>query len=206
MPHDTDSTPSAGLRTRLTALGAKPHSRMSDLSRYMLDHYEELQALVAEGFAWAAITGLLANEEQLVDKRGKPITAELAKLTWSRTMARRRGVATPRAATRTTVSDVAADEPVDAASNTADRPQAPMASRLEPESSNQSDASFAEGARPPLDIQPARLRGASASTATAAGLPRDSDPPLLSEDEVARRLDDLAKRQGGQKIPLPKPL
>jgi hypothetical protein len=98
MPHDTDSTPSAGLRTRLTALGAKPHSRMSDLSRYMLDHYEELQALVAEGFAWAAITGLLANEEQLVDKRGKPITAELAKLTWSRTMARRRGVATPRAA------------------------------------------------------------------------------------------------------------
>jgi hypothetical protein len=205
MPHDTDSTPSSGLRTRLTALGAKPHSRMSDLSRYMLDHYDELRALVAEGFAWAAITDLLANEEGLVDKRGKPITAALAKLTWSRTMARRRGAVTPRATTRTAVSDVATDEPLDAAGNAADRPCAPVAPRPEPGPSNKGGASFADGARPPFDIQPARLRGAI-TTPSGAALSNESTPSLLSDEEVARRLDDLAKRQGGQKIPLPKPL
>jgi hypothetical protein len=205
MPHDTDSAPSAGLRTRLTALGAKPHSRMSDLSHYMLDHYDELRALVAEGFAWAAITDLLAKEEGLVDKRGKPITAALAKLTWSRTMARRRGTATPRAATRTAVSDVASDERLDPIGNAADRPPTPVAPRPEPGPSNKGDASFADGARPPLDIQPARLRGAI-TTPSGAALSNESTPSLLSDEEVARRLDDLAKRQGGQKIPLPKPL
>jgi hypothetical protein len=90
MPRDRDRGALPPLRDLLTARGAKPHSRMSDLSRYMLDHRDELHDLLAEGFAWADIAALLATEEGLVDKRGQPITAALAKLTWSRTRKRQR--------------------------------------------------------------------------------------------------------------------
>jgi len=205
MSHETDSTLADGLRTRLKARGAKPHSRMSDLSRYMLDHYDELRALLAEGFAWAAIADLLASEEGILDKRGQPITAELAKLTWSRTLARRRGAATRRAVTKSVVSGVAGDGPADATGDTADRQPVPVPSPPVPKASNKGDTPFAEGDRPALDIRPARPRGAITPPVAAAS-PGNSMPSLLSDEEVDRRLDDLARRQGGRKIPLPKPL
>ena len=65
--------------------GAKPHRRMSDLSRYMLDHYDELHALIAvDGYGWADIAGVLSDDEGLTDESGRPVTADVAKLAWSR--------------------------------------------------------------------------------------------------------------------------
>lgn len=73
------------LSARLRARGAKPHSRMSDLSRYILEHYDEIRALVTvDRFAWPDIAALLAEEEGLADDQGRPVSGNAAKLAYSR--------------------------------------------------------------------------------------------------------------------------
>jgi hypothetical protein len=79
----------ARLRERQQARGAKPHSRMSDLSRYLLAHQDELHALInVDGYAWADIAAVLV-EDGLTDEAGRPVTATAAKLAWSRLRRRR---------------------------------------------------------------------------------------------------------------------
>ena len=84
MQHDDAALPPLrSLRDKLQARGAKPHRRMSDLSRYMLAHYDELHALITvDRYGWADIAGVLADEG-LTDGSGRPVTADVAKLAWS---------------------------------------------------------------------------------------------------------------------------
>ena len=184
MPNDTtDVPPAPTLRERLQARGAKPHRRMSDLSRYMIAHHDELHALITvDRYGWADIAALLAEEEGLTDETGKPVTADIAKLTWSRLNRRRHAPVAPGAAA----------------------PSAPAVTPLSlpPAAATNRDAPPADPERPPMTIRPARPRGASARSSPPEQ-PATSTPSLLSEDAVARRLADLADRQGGAKIPPP---
>ncbi len=163
---------------------------MSDLSRYMLENFEEMQALREEGFSWEAIARNL-TKKGLVNREGQPISAELAKLTWSRRFqGRRKKSLAPQA----TASEATACEP-------AARTAPPLSATTE-----KNALPFAEFERPQLDIQPARLRGTPAAPAAHTNSNAVSTPSLLSKEEVDRRLAELAERQGGLKIPLPRVL
>ena len=176
-----------GLRERLQASGAKPHRRMSDLSRYMLDHRDELDVLVrVERYGWADLLGaILADDDTLRDDNGNPITPELAWLTWSRLNRRERGPAGSSKAAPP--SPAAAAEP------------------LTEERSINRDGLAAVPASPSTVIRPARPRGRSPASASAESHARTMIS-LLSDDEVEQRIADLTGRQGGQKIPPPEVL
>lgn len=188
---DVPATPKWTLQAELEASGAKPHSRMSDLSRYMLAHYEELHDLVAvSGYSWEAITQIiLVGKASLADRTGKPVTSTVAKLTWSRINQRRQKGHSPHKAALPALSATAQNGSVS-------EPQTA-------ESSSQiRDGAFAGKAPLRTAIQPARPRGTvpPASPSKEAALSVHS---LLSEDELDRKLADLARRQGGHKIPAP---
>ena len=176
-----------GLRERLQASGAKPHRRMSDLSRYMLDHRDELDVLVrVERYGWAdLLSAILADDDSLRDDNGNPITLELARLTWSRLNRRKRGPA--RSSKAAPSSPAAAAEPL-----------------TEERSTNRDDLA-AVPASPSTAIRPARPRGRSPASASVESR-AETTPSLLSDDEVEQRIADLAGRQGGQKIPPPEVL
>lgn len=209
-PGPTCPAPARSLREALQASGAQPNSRMSALSRYMLDHYNELHALkVVEGYSWQAIAAVLARQAEFAGTPGQPVTAAAAKLAWSRIGRRKRQATAVMATSAPGQEPVAtpghpeshpgpgsAPEPPTAAlpaaipafltSQVCDKPSAPVDLVLP-------------------DIRPARPRGAPFAPAPAQTAAR-STPSLLSEDEVTRRLDELAARQGRPVIPPPEVL
>jgi len=191
----------------LEASGAQPNSRLSALSRYMLDHHDELHALkVVEGYSWQAIAAVLSRQAGVADAAGQPITAAMAKLAWSRISRRKRQAeAVPAASAAKPVA--AADLPVPPGSGTL--PEPPTAA-LPPPSSTLSRSHMSDDLSAPRDfvvpeIRPARPRGLPFAPAPAQTAVR-STPSLLGEDEVGRRIDELAARQGGPKIPPPEVL
>lgn len=205
---------SRSLREELEASGARPNSRLSALSRYMLDHYDELHVLkVVEGYSWQAIAAVLSRQAGVAGASGQPITAAAAKLAWSRISRRRQKAAAasaapaapapgsasaPRPAAATSPGVAAGSGPLPgmAAAASPAPPGAPsLISRL-------GDAPFAGPDLAMPDIRPARPRGAPVGPAPAQEAAR-STPSLLSTEEVERRVADLAARQGGPKLPTP---
>lgn len=202
--------PSRSLREELEASGAQPNSRLSALSRYMLDHHEELHALkVVEGYSWQAIAAVLSRQAGIGGASGQLVTAAAAKLAWSRISRRRQKV---------TAASAAPDAPA-FGSASAPRPAAsiglgvaggpnPLPGLPSAAPSLTSQLGDKISAMPDLampDIRPARPRGVPFAPAPAQTAAR-STPSLLGEDEVGRRIDELAARQGGPKIPPPEVL
>ncbi len=192
---DPDQALSASsLRDELQASGAKPNSRLSDVSRYMLDHYDELHALkVVDGYSWQAIAAVLARRAELNDTLGRPVSVDVAKLAWSRINRRRRGAAMPRAATVSRPAAASAPEP---------RGEGQLSMPLQ---STDRDALPVDPDPAGFTIRPARPLGAT------PGAPRGqthhrSETALLSEEEIDQRVAALAKRQGGARIPPPEVL
>lgn len=202
MQDDLKTGPGWTLQAELEASGAKPHSRMSDLSRYMLAHYDEIHALITvQGYGWAAIADVLASTGGFTDKAGKPVTDKVAKLTWSRTNQRRRAATTPNPARHVVLAERA-------------MPPLPPAAALdlpatEPHQQNHRsqnlDISIADDDALRMVIRPARPRGAVPLPSMGENK-AESTVSLLSEDELDRRLAELAGRQGGHKLPPPEVL
>jgi hypothetical protein len=187
MQHDDDAAlpPLRSLRDKLQARGAKPHRRMSDLSRYMLAHYDELHALITvDRYGWADLASLLAEEEGLTDELGRPVTADIAKLAWSRLTRRNR-------------RPVPARPVAQRQSPTCDPPDAPS---IPPPGAEKNELPLADQDPPAIEIRPVRLLGGTKPLPPPAKDLNESTPSLLSDEEVERRIADLAERQGGQKI------
>jgi hypothetical protein len=189
MQSDTEpAPPGPSLRDKLQARGAKPHRRMSDLSRYMLAHYDELHALITvDRYGWADIASLLAEDEGLVDELGRPITAAVAKLTWSRLTRRNRRSVPPKPAARR-------------------EGDSPAAQATLPPPATENDLPSASAEWPPLEMRPVRLRDSATPVPAPAAAAGGSTPSLFNDEEVERRIADVASRQGGKKIPPPKVL
>lgn len=195
--------PLPSLREALEASGARPNSRLSVLSRYVLDHQDELYVLkVVERYSWCDIVAVLAQRPELAGISGPPLTVAATKLAWSRMMARKGRNAT--IFSRAPPTSPSSPEP-------APSPPPAFPSRLSTErqsgeiSSQNSDGSAAEAFMPALDIQPARPRSAPFAPNPSQNATQ-SIPSLLESDEVERRIADLAVRQGGVKTPPPKVL
>lgn len=183
----SDTPPGWSLQDALNASGARPNSRMSDLSRYMLDHYDEVHSLIAvRRYSWADVTRMLAEQAGFTDATGKPISVDVAKLTWSRINRRKRTSTSPKPVPPSPTPFAAAE------------PQPAPSAPTEYSSQNR-DEPFAEDASPRTVIRPARPRDA-APTVEPAKDQANTTRSLLSEEEVERRLADLAARQGGLKI------
>jgi hypothetical protein len=205
MPDDTDQLPDVPtLRDRLVARGAKPHRRLSDLSRYMLAHEEELRALLeVDGYAWADIAALLAEEDGLTDETGKPVTAGSARLAWSRLRRRHRKS-----------KDRGQDRGHDEGGTTARVEPAERESWAElteslPDgiddpnrvSRTTKRLPLVENAEAPLVIRPARPRG---SVEFSQENPQEQAAlPPKNAEAVAREIEDLARRQSGPKVAPP---
>ena len=172
------------LRDRLAAQGAKPHRRRSDLSRYMLAHRDELHALVSvERYGWAdLVCAILADDESLRDDTGKPITPELARLTWSRLNRRDRPGTAPRQGTR---------------DGSPSLPEAPAGERSTGHAEKRASSPATDA-----PIRPARPRDRLPASARG-GLQAGTMGSLLDDEEVDRRTAKLASRQGGRKIAPP---
>lgn len=194
---DPEQAPSgASLREELEASGAKRHARLADVSRYMLDHYDELHALkVVDGYSWDAIVAVLAKRAGFSDTLGRPVSVDVAKLAWSRINRRKRGAPATTATPKPAVSSgpVMAPGPFTAAPPSMPSP------------STDRDTASAGLDQLGFDIRPARPRG-TMPVASAWQTQGKSTPSLLSEDEVERRIADVARRQGGTKIPPPEVL
>jgi len=202
------------LREELEASGAQPNSRLSALSRYLLDHHDELHALkVVEGYSWQAIAAVLSRQAGVSGASGQPITATAAKLAWSRISRRRQKAAAastapaaPAPGSASAPRPAAAISPGVAAGSGPLPGMAAAASPALPEaptlSSQLGDAPFVGPDLAMPDIRPARPRGAPAAPAPTQDAAR-STPSLLSTEEVERRVADLAARQGGPKLPTP---
>jgi hypothetical protein len=174
-----DPPPTPSLRERLQARGAKPHSRMSDLSRYMLVHHDELQALITvDGYSWADIAAVLSEEEGLTDETGKPITAVTARLAWSRLR---------RRATKPAPQPPA-------------RPDGPPDPRIVHTHLSEGDPGLPFAAQPDAPtIRPARPRGAM----TAPFVPTASAPASSEQRAASEAVDDLTRRLSARKMPPP---
>jgi len=207
MPDPAPLAPARSLREELEASGAQPNSRLSALSRYMLDHYGELHALkVVERYSWQAIVAVLARQPEFAGAPGQPVTVAAAKLAWSRTVRRKQPAAASMAVPE--LRPVAAPVPVvplgsalaletpTAASTSAASTQSASQLRVKP---------FAPADLAAPDIRPARPRGALFAPNPTQTAVR-STASLLGEDEVERRVADLAARQGGPKLPPPEVL
>ena len=183
MTDDPPSTPSHTRRERLQARGAKPHSRMSDLSRYMLAHHDELQALITvDGYSWADIAAVLSEEEGLTDETSKPVTAVTARLAWSRL---RRRATKP------------APQPPAPSGGPPDHPT--IHTRV---SEGEPDLRFAAQLDPPT-IRPARPRGSVTAPALAPLVPTASAPVTSEHRAASEEVDDLTRRLSARKIPPP---
>jgi len=171
------STP---LHAKMEARGAKKHQRKSSLARFMIERAAEMQRLVeVDRYSWKDIAAMLTEDEGLTDTNGNPVTDTIAKLTWSRV--KRERTANSRHSRRPT-------------------PQAPA---LPDDTSSQNiDLPLANRDPVEMHIRPVGLR--QNSTASAAKPSEIPGVTLLSDTEVRRRLDDLAARQAGKKIPPPK--
>ena len=177
------------LRDKLLARGAKPHARMSSLSRYMLEHYDEmLQAVTVDRFRWEDMAAVLDQDEHLLDGDGRPPTADSARLHWSRTTQRVRASEGQDATTPITQRRSPSAAKRGSAAGPAAAPLA--AAHLHPVASL--------GSGPDLAPMPPRQVGAAPGAA-----PMRSTPVPLSDAEVQRRIDAVERRQGGPKIPLP---
>jgi len=192
---DPDQAPSgSSLRDELETSGAKPNSRLSDISRYMLDHYDELHALkVVDGYSWQAIAAVLARRAELNDTLGRPVSVDIAKLAWSRTNRRRQAAAMPKAATASRRAAPSAPEP---------RGEAQLSMSLQ---STACDGLPVDPDRAGFAIRPARPRGATPS-APRGQTHHKSKAALLSEEEVDQRVAALAKQQAGARMPPPEVL
>lgn len=201
------------LRETLAARGAKPHSRMSDLSRYLLAHQKEIEVLLkVDGYGWADLAAMLAEDKGLTDETGRPVSAESAKLAWSRL--RRREMKQAAAIVAPTAGKPIS-KPLPA---TPVAPEAPIGAGPAITPSDRirvSDADpglpFARTEKPPLVIRPARPRGmggAPTSTAPLPALPLATAeaPPVRDEGRLREQLDELGRRQSAKKLPLPDPL
>ena len=199
--------PARSLREELEASGAQPNSRLSALSRYMLDHYDELHALkVVERYSWQAIVAVLARQPEFVGIPGQPVTVAAAKLAWSRTVRRKQPAAASPAMPEP--RPVAAPVPVVplGPALVSEPPTAAPAPAASTQSASQSRVGpFAPVDQIEPDIRPARPRGALFAPNPAQTAAR-STASLLGEDEVERRIADLAARQGGTKLPPPEVL
>ena len=177
------------LRDKLLARGAKPHARMSSLSRYMLEHYAEmLQAVTVDRFRWEDLAAVLDQDEHLLDGDGQPPTADSARLHWSRTTQRIRTSEGQDATTSITPRRSRSATKRGSAAGLASEPLA--AAHVHPVTSL--------GSGPDLAPLPPRQAGAA-----PGATPMRSTSVLLSDAEVQRRIDEVERRQGGPKIPLP---
>ncbi len=195
--------PLPSLREALEASGARPNSRLSVLSRYVLDHQDELYVLKSvDGYSWRDIVAVLAQQPELAGISDPPLTVAAAKLAWSRMMARKGRNATT--SSRAPPTSPFSPEPVPS-------PSPAFPPRLSTErqsgeiSSQNRDRSAVEAVMPAFDIQPARPRSAPFAPNPSQNATQ-SIPSLLEADEVERRIADLAVRQGGVKTPPPEVL
>jgi hypothetical protein len=70
-----------------------------------------------------------------------------------------------------------------------------------PIATEKNESPFADHELPAIDIRPVRLRGTTTLPPAPAKVAEQSTPSLLSDEEVERRIAELAERQGGPKIP-----
>lgn len=207
LPDPAPLAPARSLREELEASGAQPNSRLSALSRYMLDHYSELHALkVVERYSWQAIVAVLSRQPEFAGAPGQPVTVAAAKLAWSRTVRRKQPAAACPAALASKpvaapvpvvpLGSASPSEPPTAAPAPAASTQFASQSRVEP---------FAPAEPAAPDIRPARPRGTLFAPSPSQIAAR-ATAYLLGEDEVERRVADLAARQGGPKMPPPEVL
>ena len=208
MPDPVPLASARSLREELEASGAQPNSRLSALSRYMLDHYDELHALkVVERYSWQAIVAVLARQPGLAGIPGQPVTVAAAKLAWSRTVRRKLPAAAPSAvlASRDTAAAAIPGAPIGPAPLPQVAPAAPVPAAATQSVSQFRVEPFAAADQPGPDIRPARPRGVPLAP-TPSQMAAKSTAPLLGEDEVERHIADLAARQGGPKMPPPEVL
>jgi len=170
-----------GRTTKVRLLFAKARAEERRLYDYMRQHHDDLAAEFGEGrILWRTPLKVFANLK-LVDENGKTPTRGTAIRTWKRV---RDDVAAARARQEGAKSGQAlapgeVAPGVRAATLPALLPQAPTPTRP--------------------------LAETGASPAPANALPREGgQPAALSDDELQRVLDDLAQKQGGPRLPLPR--
>ena len=147
-----------------------------------------LHAVTVERLRWEDLAAVLDQDEHLLDGDGRPPTADSARLHWSRTTQRIRASECQDAMTPITPRR---SRPAAKRGSDAGPAAAPLAAaHLHPVASL--------GSGPDLTPMPPRQTGAAPGAA-----PMRSTPVLLSDAEVQRRIDELERRQGGPKIPLP---
>lgn len=200
MDNPEPPAPVRSLREALQASGARPNSRLSEVSRYMLDHYDEVHALkVVARYSWHDIVAVMVKQPDFQNASGRErLTVTAAKLAWSRTNKRRRQDATTRAGIVQQPPTVPRFEP-DLPAITPANPT--VSDEFQPQgTSSQSREDIVPGSIiEPFSIRPAVPR----STPFAPDATKDhvkSVAPPLAEEEVERRLAELAARQAGPRI------
>lgn len=165
----------------ITALFTRARQRQQVLFDWMRSHHDDLAAeLDRDRGRWDQALQVIADLK-LVDDRGNPPTRDTIIRTWKRV---RDDVAATRARQEAARSGQAlapgeVAPGVRAVALPAPLPQAPTPTRL--------------------------LAETGASPTPANALPREGgQPAALSDDELRRVLDDLAQKQGGPKLPLPR--
>lgn len=160
----------------ITALFTRARQRQQVLFDWMRSHHDDLAAeLARDRGRWDQALQVIAGLK-LVDDRGNPPTRDTVVRTWKRVR-----------------DDVAAAR---ARQDAARSGQALVPGEVAPGVR----AATLPQASPPLP--PA---GLNASRAPTAAMPREGgQPAALSDEEVQRVLDDLAQKQGGPRLPLPR--
>ncbi|MGI4798037.1 MAG: hypothetical protein ACRYG8_29105 [Janthinobacterium lividum] len=189
------------LREALAANGARPNSRYSTLSRFMLDHYDEVHTLkIVERHSWSDIVVALTKMDEFSGASGQALTVEAVKLAWSRTNQRRRLDAARRSNAGQHLQ-AAVPEPQPRAQSTL--PVAQPGPVLPAEMSEIArDGAIRVVGPSTAEIRPARPRETPFPPSSFKSV-LNSTTSLLSDDELERRLADLAARQGRGKIPPP---
>lgn len=171
----------AQLAALLDQGGLGGRGRRSSLSRWLRAHHDAFAAMLADKEpSWDEVAAALAAMG-LRDGQDKPPTGERARKAW---WTARRTKAGARARRQAAPSPPLEPGEVAPGVRAAAPPKAPLSQDLPP-------------------FPPTAGTGASPAPATAPN--RDGGrPAALSDAEVQRVLDDLAQKQGGPKLPLPR--
>lgn len=191
--------PLPSLREALEASGARPNSRLSALSRYVLDHQDELYVLkVVERYSWCDIVAVLAQRPELAGISDPPLTVAATKLAWSRMMARKGRDAAIRSGSVS--QSQTAPQPGSGSQTAPSRTlsEAPPGEKAFLEVLGGTTSDLALDA---FHIHPAKPRGAPLLSPSARTSEKSASP--LSADEASHVITELAMRQGGRKIPPP---
>jgi hypothetical protein len=169
----------------MAARGAQKHARKSTLARFMIERASEMHRLVeVDRYSWADIAAMLTDDEGLTDRTGGPVTATIAKLTWSRL----RATTTPKTRRQTVTA------PAPQAAETV--PNLPAPSRP---ARDLPVPAPDPGAEPPhFDIRPASPHQPPPRGATPS---RTQMSPLDEARAQQQNDDNLTTRLAGRKIP-----